>query len=177
MADFEMKMRLKRGGMAESSIFTHSSRRRQSRRQSGFTLLEVLSVVGIVALLMGLVGSAAFSARQRAYTATATTETQQVASAIRAYWLAFREWPSGLNEGNNILDRNCLSALLGENPRKVSFLQVPPDRFDEDSGQFLDPWGRPYVAELISTGDVEVDSANEVVVSFPIQFGALWQRF
>ena len=33
------------------------------------------------------------------------------------------------------------------------------------------------VAELISTGDVEVDSANEVVVSFPIQFGALWQRF
>lgn len=144
---------------------------------SGFTLLEILSVVGIISLLMGLIGSAAFSARQRAYTATATTEAHQIAAALRAYFMAFREWPSGIGSGDTALEESKLEALLGNNPTKTAFLQLPPDRIDEDTRQFLDPWGHPYIVTVEDPGEIEADTAYETVVSFPVQFGAYWQRY
>ena len=166
-----------------SQLSAGSARRQLStlqqgeRRSAAFTLLEVLSVVGIIALLMGLVGSAAFSARQRSYTATATAEAQQIAAALRAYYIAYREWPSGIGAGETKLDKNNMRALLGENSRGAAFMQLPPDRFDEDTGDFLDPWGHPYVVQLEEPEMIEADTAYEAVVSFPIQFGAYWQRF
>ncbi len=145
-----------------------------SRR--GFTLLEILAVVGIIATLMGLVGSAAFSARQRAYVATATAETQQIAAALRAYFLAYHDWPNGIN-GETALDENNIGALLGDNSRKISFLQLPPDRIDESTRQFLDPWGHPYVADVSRVEEAEDSDCYETVISFPTLAGASWQTY
>jgi len=160
--------------------------------RGGFSLVELLAVTAIIALLMGLAASAAFSAHQRAYRAQATVEAQQVAAALRSYWVANRKWPDGLKDvKDEALNEDNLKELVGANEGGVVYLAVPPERFESlepgnpDAKKFyLDPWGNPYhvttrspdrTDETSESGTITVKEMYESVVAFPNQFGDYYQ--
>lgn len=110
-------------------------------RRSAFTIIELLAVVSIIAILMGMIGAAAYTARQKGYRAQAATEVHELANACRAYWIAFGKWPGS----SGAVTREVYRALTGINDTGTVFLQFDETRFTEgDDGAFLDPWGHAY---------------------------------
>ncbi len=130
--------------------------RRHTRRirntPAGFSLIELLTVTAIIAILVGMIGSAAFAARHSAYRAKAQAEVRELANAMKSYWLAFGEWPEGVVPGgpNNAIaiGRHNLAGLRGNNPRNIVFLELSDHQFgmanDGRTDMFIDPWGNPY---------------------------------
>ena len=142
------------------------------KASKGFSLVEILVVVIIVAILMGLTASAAFSARRRSYVSAATVEAEQIAAAIKTFWVAERRWPETLGSAT-LLNKTTLGPLIGEaGTTKRVYLSIPEKRFQEDAGEhYLDPWGHPYRVRIDPPGEIEDVEVFESVVSFPNQFG------
>ena len=136
----------------------------------GFTLIEMLLVVAIIGILMALVGTAAYSAHQRAYVTRANAEAQQIAAAFKSYWIAKNKWPTGFEGGDfKPLTRGNLAPLMGGDPDGTVYLDVPPENFDGESedAPFLDPWGNPYQVRIDAILDTTVADTLEGAVSFP----------
>ena len=135
-------------------------------QRTGFRLIELLAVTAIIAILSGMIGVAAFNARQKAYNTIARTEVQQLATALKSWWVAKGEWPKGFPPGSDTgisADVIRESGLRGDVDGNV-YLQIPDDRFED--GLFLDPWGHPYfveIDEVTETGDVDT---YQITVSF-----------
>ena len=140
-----------------------------SRRRAGFSLLEMLLVVAVIGILMGLLGAAAYSAQQRAYTTLAQAEAQQIATAFKSYWVAKSAWPAGFGSGWTKLTKGKLAVLMGGDADGTVYLDVPPDRFegDDESAPFLDPWGHPYEVSIESISETIVSDTLEGAVTFP----------
>lgn len=100
------------------------------RHQDGFTLLELLVVLMIIALLAGFVGPKVFSNVDQAKEKTAQRQMRTLSDALSQYRLDTGSWPT---EGQGL-------KALTERPGNIQnwngpYLsqQVP-----------LDPWGNPY---------------------------------
>ena len=110
-------------------------RRKDSNRRtddSGFTLIEMLVVLGIIGLITALVGPQVIQYLGRAKTDTARAEIHNIGLAIDLYRLDVGRYPN---------DQEGLKALV-----------AAPDRVAKWSGPYLrqkqvpnDPWGRAYV--------------------------------
>ena len=102
--------------------------RTETFRPSGFTLLEIMLVIVVISILLAMIGASAYSARQRAYAATATAETQQIATAFKSYYLAHHEWPKDWKGGHSwlALDKNNLQPLLGGSGGTASSIWTSP---------------------------------------------------
>lgn len=144
-------------------------------RPSGFSLLEMMLVVAVIGILMGMLGAAAYSARQRTYVTLAQAEAQQIATAFKSYWLAKDKWPEGFSSAWTELNRGNLAVLMGGDEEDgIVYLNIPPDRFertnpDSDSPKdpFLDPWGHPYEVSIESIESTIVSDTLEGAVTFP----------
>ena len=141
--------------------------RRASR--AAFTIIELLTVVSIIAILLGMIGTASYAARQKAYRAQASAEVREIANACRSYWIASANWKNGSRwPGSN--DGSLYNNLLGkdqDNTYHAVFLQFDEQRIE--NGQFLDPWGNPY---RVSGGDTDVHRTTHIFsasVSFPMR--------
>ena len=99
---------------------------------AGFTILELLVVLGIIALIAALVGPQAISWFARAKTDQATAQIRNVESAIELFYLDTGRYPT--SEQN-------LAALL-KAPDGVVNWNGPYLR--RDSG-VVDPWGRQFI--------------------------------
>ena len=151
-------------------------------RRTGFTLIEILVVVCIITILVALTASATFSARQKVYAATATTEAEQLAAAFKSYRLADDkgEWPFDTHGSWASATKTSLANLLGGNGKYV-YLDLSDDRFED--GEFRDPWGNAYEFRTFSpgegddgeSGEIELQEIIEVVVSFPNQYGRYYE--
>jgi len=143
------------------------------RRLRGFTLIEMLLVIAIIGILMALVGTAAYSAHQRAYVTRANAEAQQIAAAFKSYWVAKNKWPGYGTSGTGgtfvPLTRKNLEPLMGGDADGTVYIDIPPDSFDGDGADapFLDPWGNPYQIRIDAILDTTVSDTLEGVVSFP----------
>ncbi len=60
---------------------------------SGFTLVELLVVMVIIAILMGLLFPAINVARQSAYKAQAANDLQQIVGAVKGYYADYGKYP------------------------------------------------------------------------------------
>ena len=129
--------------------------RHTERRRAGFTLVEMLVVICVITILIGLTASATFSARQKAYTATAHQECEQIAAAFKSYWLAKGKWPISAADWTN-LDKNNMKEILGESADGVVYLALDDNQFETD-GTYVDPWGNPY------TIMINIDGTDRVV--------------
>ena len=139
-------------------------KKREERREEGFTLVEILIVVIIIGLLAALVGPKLFGKVSSAKLKATKAQIELFGTALDAFRLDVGRYPTG-DEGLKV---------LREKPSGVDGWQGPylPKEIP------LDPWGRPYIYispgehgeyDLISyglDGVVGGDGENQDVVSW-----------
>jgi prepilin-type N-terminal cleavage/methylation domain-containing protein len=136
------------------------------RFQSGFTLLELLTIMAIIAILAALLFPAIRNALQKTTHARALQECHQLASAFRAYHGQYGKWPVVTN-ATVVVDNNLRRILSGDhrvttlpyqgNPHQTIFIEFNPKDLDS-TGAVIDPWGNPYHCRFDHDGDDEVDN-------------------
>src|SRR5262245_6413547 len=111
-----------------------SKRMRSAARdgERGFTLVEVLVVITIIALIMALVGPRVLNYLSEAKVKAAKIQIESLSSALDLYFLDVGQHPSS-SEGLNALVQRP-GAVPGWNGPYLRGNVVPND-----------PWGRPYL--------------------------------
>ncbi|MGE0741139.1 MAG: type II secretion system major pseudopilin GspG [Hyphomonadaceae bacterium] len=111
-------------------------RRKQRRGELGYSLLEVLIVLAIIALVAALVGPRLISQLDRSKATAARVQISSLVSSLETMRMDLGRYPSA-DEG-------------------LTLLVNPPSSREEgagwagpyiDAGVPNDPWGRPYVYE------------------------------
>ena len=133
--------------------------------RKGFTLVELLVVIGMIAILTGAASSSVMRARKRSQIARAETETREMTNAILAYenWdddhslkriaSKFSSWTDA-KEGN-------IGFLLGNENNKQGKIPV---LFNASivGGEAKDPWGTAYQIMVRDAGNASESSADQV---------------
>ena len=145
------------------------------RAAAGFTLVEMLVVICVITVLVGLTASATFSARQKAYTAAAHQECEQIAAAFKAYWLAKGKWPIKAENWTD-LDKGNMKKILGGDDDGIVYLSLDDTQF-ETEGTYVDPWGNPYQIRIDPMRNIVIEDSFESVVSFPNQFSGYYDVY
>jgi len=104
-----------------------------ARRQAGFTLVELLLVLTILAILAGIVLPRMTGSTERARVTAATTQISTLGTALGAYEVDNGSYPRG---------RDGLQALMVKS-RDAQNWHGPYMEKDIPT----DPWGHPYVYE------------------------------
>jgi prepilin-type N-terminal cleavage/methylation domain-containing protein len=134
------------------------------RSNSGFTLVEMLTVVGMLGILMATAATGIASARRAARVAKAQTEVSQLIGAWLAYEAAYDGWPVAPPEGGSEIDatESVLKELLGAGQNKVVFLNA-----QLKGGAFRDPWGQPYKLRFRAHAQEDIEDTFATAISFP----------
>ncbi|MBR2981612.1 MAG: prepilin-type N-terminal cleavage/methylation domain-containing protein [Kiritimatiellae bacterium] len=109
----------------------------------GFTLVELLVVVGMIAVILGALTTSVQSARMRARVQKATSEVKIVSQAVLAYENFRGELPTMTDADCN---RSSLGFLLGDGGSAEQGGQIPVllQASLSGGGSMMDPWGTPY---------------------------------
>jgi general secretion pathway protein G len=100
--------------------------------ERGFTLVEILVVITIIALIMALVGPRVLNYLTESKVKAAKIQIESLSSALDLYFLDVGQYPSSA-EGLNALVQRPGNALAWNGPY-LKGTTVPND-----------PWGKPYV--------------------------------
>jgi len=152
-----MKNRLRKIHAPISRLFGCST---VCKGHSAFTLVELLVVIGMLAVLMGAMTTSISGARRRSQIAKATQDVKEITNAILAYQnydqqkfkstYATGAWTETA-EGN-------LKMILGEETSSERNEKIPVLYNGQvRNGQIRDPWGKPYEFMIKK---VENDSSN-----------------
>jgi len=145
-----------------------------SARNRAFTLIEMLAVIGIIALLVALLFPAIKSSLMKSEVTRAQSGISNLSTAFRAYYTEYGKWPiSDTTVGQRyVVDANMVAllsagsitagaiptiemngAISGSsgqfqgNPRNIVFLQFKQSELGAAPpylGYYLDPWKKPY---------------------------------
>lgn len=164
--------------------------------KKGFTLIELIIVISIIAILMSIVIPAGTMARQRARVAKAKAQIGALELGISAFQSDFGFYPttnftgtdpnfvlsSGTVETNNkdIIELLSGFSFNGTSRTPVSSTLVsssvwngPYIEVDADdtngSGQLIDPWGNAYVIELDLDGNASTTPPSNNVYTYDIR--------
>ena len=130
---------------------------------AAFTLLEMMLVIGIIAILAGMLFPVIIGVRARAREKQAAAETRTILMAIKAYRQEYGKWPAqwqAAQDTTYIISNFCvIQPLLGSNwnnfnPKNKIFLPFQVSSNNPDyAGNYLDPWGIPYVICMDEDGN------------------------
>ncbi len=145
---------------------------RALRPRGGFTLVELLVVITIIAVLMGLLFSVFRGVQEQAKRTQAKNDLTQMVTAVNAYYLEYGKYPLSHDAADFTIDGqngntndNLFNGLRGQdaavNPKAIVFVTPPAVKDDNDprsgiggdDGQWYDPWGTPYLIRLDTTYD------------------------
>jgi len=145
-----------------------------------FSLVEMLVVIGIIAILAGLAFPVIGSVQTRAKEAQAGADCKAIAVAVskalttygKAWGSSFSPFSGGILNGDK--SENAYDAYLNElsrpgdvtvtfNTRKIAFLDPKPN-----GGEWKDPWGNRYII------CVDTDYDNKVTVNGETLHGSVF---
>jgi len=144
-----------------------------------FTLIELLTVIAIIAILMGLLFPALSTVKESARKTQAKNDLTQICTAVTAFYTEYSKYPVppgttadyydyGSKNTNDKLF-NVLRAVTngdpsGLNPRQIVFISPPLAKpttqrggiiptGESNAGCYYDPWGSPYYVRIDSNYD------------------------
>jgi len=104
---------------------------RRKKANAGFTLVELMVVISIIAILATIVGFNVIGSVDESNYTAAKAEIKNLGTALIAYKLKFKQFPDNLDQ-------------LINNEKNINFLtskEIPND-----------PWGNPYIYTRKGTG-------------------------
>ena len=104
----------------------------QHSDESGFTLVELLVVLGIIALLAAMVAPQVIKYLGSARSETASVQLKNIESALELYYLDTGKYPGEL--------KALVDAPAGDTDWRGPYLKK--------STALNDPWGKPYIYVL-----------------------------
>jgi len=134
------------------------------RKDRGFTLVEMLTVIGMLGILMGTTATAIARAREVARIAKANAEVRELIGAWLAYEAAYDGWPVPPPAGGAEVEatESVLKELLGQGQNKVVFLNA-----QLKDGALRDPWGKPYKLRFKSQTQSDIEDTFSTAIAFP----------
>jgi prepilin-type N-terminal cleavage/methylation domain-containing protein len=143
--------------------FSHGSPARPARVCGGFTLVEMLMVIGIIGILaVTLVGSFSYL-KTTAWQTRAQAQVSQLATALTVYLQNERSWPDELLNNDEFNPEVC--AVLQQSkivdvttwttlPTKTASGKISENSPDKHG--LLDPWGRAIMRRNLKAQESEV---------------------
>jgi len=116
--------------------------------RGGFTLVELLVVVGMIALIMGAFSVSMTSAMQRARIQKATSEVKSLTQAILAYENYMENGDTLTEMTRKEADSTSIGFLLGATSSGGYKVPVLIQAALNESGVMRDPWGKPYLVTI-----------------------------
>lgn len=141
----------------------------------GFTLIELMVVMGMLMLLAAAITSSITGANKRAKIQQAKVEAQEMTKAILAYENYGKDYSLDKFVRENFeATESSLSFILGgesmQNQGQSGKIPVLFNASTRRDGKILDPWGRPYYV-TIRKDEVDQKDKNKVTfksyVAFP----------
>ena len=132
--------------------------------KKGFTLVELLVVIAMIAILTGAASSAVMKARKRAQIARAETEVREITNAI----LAYENW----DDDHSLKDEDTkkkwvlakeddLKFILGGEQNRQGDVPILYNAAVVDK-HLRDPWGTPYQYMIATADDAAKSSGDKV---------------
>ncbi len=118
------------------------------KQKKGFTLMEVLAVIFIMAVLAAIMLPALRRVRERGRITHARNEINQLIASLEMYSEDWGTYPP--DDGAPTYGSASLIAALSGG----GYATWPPFVISED-GDLLDPWGKPYVYRNGSTTTIQ----------------------
>lgn len=173
--------------LTERTGFTERKKREYSssvvsvRAKSGFSLIELMMVMGVIVILVAMLFPVILGQRAKAKKKQALVEAHNIVLALKAYNMDYGKWPNqsqAASDTTYFADNHLIiKPLIGDNPRGKVYLAVQPLSSNVDSsgrtnfiGQmdflanYVDPWGVPYVICMDEdmNGDSEIYLKNVI---------------
>ena len=152
----------------------------RTKAKSGFTIIELLTVISLILLLMGAVTASVTGARRRAKIQQAITEAQQLTDAILAYEnFVDKKGNSPLESkatGRNwqVAEEGKMAFVLGKESMPNGQDGNVPVLYNGavSGGSIRDPWGHPYryrifSASVKSEDDEHAGNQGDAAFAFP----------
>jgi prepilin-type N-terminal cleavage/methylation domain-containing protein len=153
----------------------------------GFTLVELLVVITIIAILMGLLFPAFRGVQDQAKRTQAKNDLTQIVTAVNAFYTEYGKYPLATDDTPISNNKDLMTELRGlatasQNPKQIVFLS-PPDAKDltnprsgiGSDGQLHDPWGNSYFITIDGTYDNQVANpyGNNGAGTDPLRSGVI----
>lgn len=167
----EVRGRRSGGGRWKSDVGRQRSEVRRRRSEDGFTLLELLIVIGLMVVLAGLLIPAFYKVVNEGKKRRAETESMIIGTAIQAYKMQERKFPAppgDLGGGKDVtydgsenkLNNKLVMALLTDTNKVPPFLDAGKLRWDAD-GNAMHPGDRQYKITLDLNYDGQIGGVFE----------------